>query len=301
VLAGRWRWIRAALGALIIAAIVWHLGAGPFLDGLRKVDAWSLIAAAGIGVVTTVATAYRWRTVARALGVDLSLGVAVRAYYLSLWLNSTLPGGVVGDVDRAVRHGRKIESVGVAARAVVSERAAGQAVQIVCTLVVLLVLPLPIHGPVLWLVGATVVTALIVWAVLRHGATAANIPPAQAWLGVVLSSIIAIAGYVATFVIAARTAGVTASTTVIIPLALLVLLATAVPTNIGGWGPREGAAAWLFGAAGLGAAQGVSTATVYGVIGLAACAPGLLVLLRTVPRPVAARTPNHLSTGAADG
>jgi hypothetical protein len=44
--------------------------------------------------------------------------------------------------------------------------------------------------------------------------------------------------------------------------------------NIGGWGPREGMAAWAFGAAGLGAEQGVATATVYGVLALAATLPG---------------------------
>ena len=47
---------------------------------------------------------------------------------------------------------------------------------------------------------------------------------------------------------------------------MLVLLAMAVPTNIGGWGPREGVAAWVFAAAGLGAAQGVAVAAVYGVL-----------------------------------
>ena len=54
----------------------------------------------------------------------------------------------------------------------------------------------------------------------------------------------------------------------LLPLALLVLLAMAVPLNIGGWGPREGVAAWAFGAAGLGAAQGVATAVAYGVLAL---------------------------------
>ena len=53
----------------------------------------------------------------------------------------------------------------------------------------------------------------------------------------------------------------------LVPLALLVLLAMAVPANVAGWGPREGVAAWAFGAAGLGAAQGVATAVVYGVHG----------------------------------
>jgi hypothetical protein len=57
--------------------------------------------------------------------------------------------------------------------------------------------------------------------------------------------------------------------------------------NIGGWGPREGAAAWAFGAAGLTADLGVSTAVVYGVLVIAASLPGAAVLL--VRREVAVR------------
>jgi hypothetical protein len=52
-----------------------------------------------------------------------------------------------------------------------------------------------------------------------------------------------------------------------------------LPTNVGGWGPREGVAAWLFASAGLGAAQGVAVATVYGVLVFAACLPGAIVVL----------------------
>ena len=54
-----------------------------------------------------------------------------------------------------------------------------------------------------------------------------------------------------------------------------------VPTNIAGWGPREGVAAWAFAAAGLGAAQGVATAVVYGVMVLVATLPGAVVLVAT--------------------
>jgi hypothetical protein len=49
--------------------------------------------------------------------------------------------------------------------------------------------------------------------------------------------------------------------------------------SIGGWGLREGAAAWAFAAAGLGAAAGVTVATLYAVLMLAAVAPGAGLLL----------------------
>jgi hypothetical protein len=57
-----------------------------------------------------------------------------------------------------------------------------------------------------------------------------------------------------------------------------VLLAAAVPTNVGGWGPREGAAAWVFSAAGLTAAQGVAAGAAYGALVTAASLPGAIVL-----------------------
>ena len=47
------------------------------------------------------------------------MGDAVAAYYRSQFLNVTLPGGVVGDVHRAVRHGVDIGDVGLGVRAAV--------------------------------------------------------------------------------------------------------------------------------------------------------------------------------------
>ena len=62
------------------------------------------------------------------------------------------------------------------------------------------------------------------------------------------------------------------------PLALVVLLASAIPLNIAGWGPREAAAAGAAGAVGLSAAEGLTVAAVYGVIALVATAPGAVLL-----------------------
>jgi hypothetical protein len=99
-----------------------------------------------------------------------------------------------------------------------------------------------------------------------------------------------VAGHVATFVIAARAAGLTAPATTLLPVALLVLVASGVPTNIAGWGLREGAAGWAFAAAGLGAAAGVRAAVVYGVLALVATMPGAAVLLMDALRRDRVRT-----------
>jgi hypothetical protein len=100
----------------------------------------------------------------------------------------------------------------------------------------------------------------------------------------VLVSVLAAAGHVAVFLVAARAAGIDASLTELLPLALVVLLAAAIPLNVAGWGPREGAAAWAFAGAGLGAGQGATVAVVYGLLALVATLPGAVLLTRGVAR-----------------
>ena len=76
--------------------------------------------------------------IAGGLGLRLPLRTAVADCYRSIFLNATLPGGVLGDVHRAVNHGREVGDVGRGVRAVFWERTAGQIVQSVLVVVVLL-------------------------------------------------------------------------------------------------------------------------------------------------------------------
>jgi uncharacterized membrane protein YbhN (UPF0104 family) len=281
--------------ASTIAVLLWRLGTGPFLDGVRSVDGTVLAAAAGVSVLTTVCCAWRWKIVARGLGIDLPLTAAVAAYYRSLFLNVTLPGGVVGDVHRGVSHGRDSSDVGRGLRAVALERSAGQVVQIALTIAILLVLPSPMRSS-MPLVGLAAALALLAGVLLARtgrsgdrslwtrarGAVARDIRDGlvarRAWLGIAAASALVVAGHAITFLIAARTAGAGAPASRMVPLALLVMLAMVLP-SIGGWGPREGVTAWAFGAAGLGADAGVATAVVYGVMVFVASLPGAVVLV----------------------
>jgi uncharacterized membrane protein YbhN (UPF0104 family) len=295
------RSVHVALAAATLAVLVWRLGTGPFIDGLRAVDAGVLAAASALAALTTVCCAWRWRIVARGLGVDLPLGTAVAAYYRSLFLNVTLPGGVLGDVHRGVSHGRDTNDVGRGLRAVAWERSAGQVVQVVLTVAVLLVLPSPVRSAMplvaLGLLAAAAGVALTArrrpalgpsrWARLLR-AVARDLRGAllarRAWPAIVLASALVVAGHAATFLIAARSAGADAPPFEMLPLALLVMLAAALP-NVGGWGPREGVTAWAFAAAGLGASLGVATAVVYGVMVFVASLPGAVVLVAAWLRP----------------
>lgn len=280
---------RVVAGAGIMSVVIWRLGTGPILDGLRTINAWSLAAAAVIGLVTTVGAAWRWSLVARGLGVAVPMRTAIAAYYRSQFLNTALPGGVLGDVHRGVRHGRDVGDVSRALRAVVWERFAGQAVQVALALVVLLALPSPVRSS-MWIAvpaaGATVLIVVIArrllptrWTGTLGADVRAGMLTRHALPGITSASLLVIAGHTTTFLIAARTAGSTASVQQLLPLAMLIMLAMAVPANVGGWGPREGVTAALFGAAGLGADQGLAAATVYGVLTFAASLPGAVVLI----------------------
>jgi uncharacterized membrane protein YbhN (UPF0104 family) len=259
------------------------------------VDLRALAAAAALTALTTVCCAWRWRTVARGLGVELSLSRAVAAYYRSIFLNVTIPGGVVGDVHRGVSHGRDVGDVGCALRAVVWDRTAGQVVQAILTVVVLLALPSPVQSAMPLVTIALAVAILVLLLLMRARPAGGQSAPARirraigrdirdgllarrAWVGVALASALVVAGHTATFLIAARTAGVVAPLSRLMPIALLVAVVTALP-SMGIWGSREGAAAWLFSVGGLGASAGVTTGVVYAVMMLVASLPGAAVLV----------------------
>jgi uncharacterized membrane protein YbhN (UPF0104 family) len=288
-------WGPLAVSASTLGILVWRLGTGPFIVGIRTIDGPALAAGAGLTALTTVCYAWRWKTVGRGLGFELSLPDAVAAYYRSLFLNVTLPGGIVGDVHRGVNHGRDVGDVGRALRAVAWERALGQALQVVLTVVVLLALPSPVQSSMPLVTIALVVATIGVVLVARARADGGRSVPARirrtvardihggllargSWLGIALASTLVVGGHVGTFLIAARTAGIAAPASRMLPIALLVMLAMVLP-GLGAWGPREGAAAWVFGAAGLGAQGGVATGVVYGVMVFVASLPGAVVLV----------------------
>jgi hypothetical protein len=293
--------VRLAAGVTVLWFVFRQLGAAPFRAGLGAVTWQAVVAAITLTALTTACSAWRWRVVARVLRVDIGLPSAIGAYYRSLFLNSVLIGGVLGDVHRAVTHGRRAGNVARGLRAVAWERLCGQIIQAVVTAVVLLTLPSPVRPALPYILagvaGATLCAALVVCGAarrgrsrlaraaqavsddLRHGLLAPGV-----WPQLILASVLVVAGHTATFVVAARVSGSAAPLGELVALLMVIQTASVIPLSIGGWGLREGAAAWAFGAAALGAATGVTIATLYAVLMLAAVAPGAGLLLRDAVR-----------------
>src|SRR4051812_3371651 len=139
-----WRRGRLIGGAGILALIGWRLGTNPFLAGLRGVTGSTVVAALIIGAGTTVLSGWRWILVARGLGVRVTLRDAISDYYRSLFINAVLPGGVLGDVHRAVRRGRAAGDLTRSVKAVVLERAAGQLMLAAAVVTALVLAPTPV-------------------------------------------------------------------------------------------------------------------------------------------------------------
>ena len=308
---GLWPLVKVVAGVSILVALVVRLGAQAFVDGLTAIGVGSVLAALALGLLTTVASAARWCIVARGLGLRLPLAAAVSDCYRAVFLNSVLPAGVLGDVHRAVGYGRSIGDVGRGVRVVAIERVTGQLAIIVVGLGVLLASRPTLLGAmvpgrsggaellaVLVALGAAVLwtarhpRAARIRTALRSACTEARSGALSrsTWPGLLALSVVTLAGYLALFFVAARVAGSHASLGELLPLLVLGLLAMALPLNIGGWGPREGVMAVAFGAVGLGAAQGLTTAVVYGVLSLIACLPGAVVLLLAARAPVRRNT-----------
>lgn len=283
-------WIRAGVGLGLLAALALQVGAEPFLAGLAAVSVPSVSAAMVLGAAATAAAAWRWRVVAGRLGLHLGWSRAIAAYYRSQFLNSVLPGGVIGDVHRAVWHGRDGD-LAPAMRAVAAERAAGQAVQLVLAVIVLVALPAWIDTSMVG-IGMLVVVLIFALALVAAGVSvrarralryelaqlAVMFGSLSTVLRVTAASIVVVVCHVATFAVACAAVGVAASPATVVAVSLIAVLAAGIPLGIGGWGPREVGAGVAFAAAGLGSAAGIAASTTFGVLALIAVSPGAVVV-----------------------
>ena len=222
VLSSRWLRLttRLLVGVGVLIAVVAHVGSGPFLHGLFSIDLRVIATTLALSAAATAAAAWRWSVIAGRLGVGLRFPEAVGMYYRSQFLNTVLPGGVVGDVQRALTQGRNAGNVSQAARAVVIERTMGQLVQITLAVIVLACFGLEFEGYLLSALGIGV-TVLVLAALASTAASvrvrsalrreldelSAGVGSPSAFVRVVVASIVVVACHVVTFGVAVGAVG----------------------------------------------------------------------------------------------
>ena len=289
----RRRVVRVCVSLGLLIALARWLEVGEIANRLAQMQPLWIGLALALSVVQVAASAWRWRFTAGRLGIELPLSIAVREYYLAMFLNQVIPGGVVGDVSRAWRHAHaqstRRSAGGPAVRAVILERVSGQVVMAMVAM--LSVMSLPVVLGVTWWWGALALGAVVsgfwfwvrdanetsllgrFWRDARLALFARSALPVQ-----IASSVLVVATYLITYVIAARAIGVETPLAVLAPLVAPVLLTMLVPVTVAGWGVREGAAAVLWGVAGLTAVDGVAISVAYGLLVFLSTVPGGLVL-----------------------
>jgi len=291
--------IRLAQAVITVALLVllWQAADGAnALEVLLAANPLWLVAALIVLTLHTVLAAERWRLTAAALGLSLPRWHALREYYLAQLVNSTVPGGVVGDAGRAVRS-RGQAGLTVAAQAVVVERFAGQVAVLavmVAAITVTSLVPGGLHWPSWMLALAATITAVSLLALglllaaghltgrLGRRITELSRTAAIALLGraVILRQIALSAGttacILAAFAFCTLAVGLSLPIGAILALVPLILLTTLIPITISGWGLREGAAAALLPLAGAGvtASDSLAASVAFGLVGLIAVLPG---------------------------
>lgn len=285
-----------AFGLLVL---VWRLAGPDAIHMLATADPRWLMLAGVLLLAHTVFVALRWRVTAAPLGIHLTRTQAVTEYFLAQLVNTTLPGGVVGDAGRAARS-RHHSGLGAAAGAVVIERTIGQLSLLVvfgAAFVITLVLP----TGVVWPTGLDVAIASVIAAVsvallaltvaarraqprpggraarvldgLRRSLVATDVLRAQVALSAATTACI-----LGAFACCILAVGGTISIVAVAAVVPLVLFAMVLPISIGGWGVREGAAVTLLPIAGVAAAEALAASVAFGIVALAVALPGLVAI-----------------------
>lgn len=254
---------------------------------LARLPAWSLVPAVLIAIPQVVLSALRWRYTARRLRLALGITESIHSYYRATLVNQLMPGGVLGDVERAWRAKQPGVRASAAAHSIMIERLSGQLALLLTIAVLFLAappFPVPLAGGWLWagaalallMAGAFRLPGMREYGRLLGADTRAALlrwPAPIVQLGL---SLAVVGTYFAT--LALLDAGISGRTLTPEQVALhaCLLLSMVVPVSVAGWGVREGVAAVLWPLAGLPASEGVALGIAYGLVILLGSLPGLI-------------------------
>lgn len=285
---------------LLLATALW-VDVGAVVAELSAARIGPSLIALGLSLPLMATLAGRWSFTARRLGLDMPMRVAVAEYYASTFLNKVLPGGVLGDVGRAVRGGRRNpDAKGAMVRSVLLERFSGQVALWVFVVVGLVRWGADEGRRVAIAVGLAVLLAGLLAAALSRVPRFAQSGFGRAWTLVMTEvrraflergawavqlglSLLSVALLVAIYAACTQAVGAQVGVSQLLFIAPVLLAVTTLPVSVGGWGIREVASIALFEMTGLDPAAGVAASAAFGGLNLLGSLPGAVVLLRRAP------------------
>ncbi|MFZ1889514.1 MAG: lysylphosphatidylglycerol synthase transmembrane domain-containing protein [Candidatus Binataceae bacterium] len=117
--------MRAGLGLVVIAFLLWHYDARPVLRILPRENPGWFAGAIALYVAGQVMSAWRWQLLGVVLDVHERFARYLRFYFIGMFTNLFVPGLVGGDAARAIYLGRDSGRMGEAVASVIADRGIG--------------------------------------------------------------------------------------------------------------------------------------------------------------------------------
>ncbi|MSP88038.1 MAG: flippase-like domain-containing protein [Alphaproteobacteria bacterium] len=307
--------LRAAVTAVLFIAIFNWTGPNLSWELLRGIDSSLLAAAFSLQLIQFPLAGLRWHLAMGSVRSALPYGAALRHLLLSIFASQALPGTVGGDVLRITMAARRL-GLSAATQSVVVDRLA--ALIVLCLL--LLVFGYghaQIPSEIVWAGTAFVAAAMIGCGVLalllartRYATSFARLRrhvEEIRWLWLprwetaaiyLLGATLHLMTCAIVWLLAAGL-GIHQPLGIVVVVTLCVMLASALPISLGGWGVREGAMVAGLGLAAVPADQALALALAWGIMSLAGGMAAGLAWLASGPRGRDTQTDNDAPTKAA--
>jgi glycosyltransferase 2 family protein len=120
-----WRYVRLAIGLILIVALIPTLATPDFWTTLASVNVPLVVLALILSIASVASKAWRWGIVMRWRGIHLSPGYLLISYFIGMFFNNFLPSGMGGDAVRAYEAARDTGRGAESVTAVLIERGSG--------------------------------------------------------------------------------------------------------------------------------------------------------------------------------
>lgn len=291
--------LKGAVSAILIWLLLRNTNTDAVVDQLFDVGWRAFVISTALLSALSLPATLRWQAVLRALGRRLGFFHGLRLVLVGLFFNQVLPSNVGGDAVRIWQVRRDGVDLRTAINSVVIDRLMALGILFLIIAVSLPALFAIISGPVartaiVLLAGGGLVGYVLFafldrlpdfffrWRVTKAIAAlsadfrTAISSPRYGAMALALSLLIQLVSALSVFVLAASLEYRVSLIDCII-LMPPVILATAIPISIAGWGVREGAMVVAFGYAGLSTHDALALSVLFGAAMVCASLPGGLV------------------------
>ncbi|QDX82723.1 hypothetical protein B9N43_16650 [Denitratisoma sp. DHT3] len=300
--------LRLAASLGLVALVLWLVDPWRVLTALGRPDGRWLAAGFGAALSATVASALRWRLLARWLDVRAPWRVFLLAYWRGITANTVLPGGTLGgDALRALHLQQAGNALAPTAISVALDRISGLWVLVVISLAttalalatgLMPAAALPLPWPTAALLALLAVLApLVLWhlsASTRHllpGKLARLLDaihdrphPLRQYLLQLAGSALVQALSILAFACGGKAVGLDLALWLYFIAAGPIFIFAALPVSVGGWGTREAAAAVTLGLFAAPRELAVASAILYGLFAALQGLLGALTLIHRAPQ-----------------